>query len=64
MEIDPLGRMWIIDAGILNLFVPEIFEWHTPKLLVVNVTTGAVLRQYEVHRSMQRRDAAVCETLP
>jgi len=48
MEIDPLGRMWIIDAGFLNLFVPDEFEWHQPRLIIVNITDSQVLRTYDV----------------
>jgi hypothetical protein len=49
MEITPDGVMWIIDAGMLNLFEPEAFEWHTPQLILVNVTTAEVLHVYQVY---------------
>jgi len=47
MEIDPQGRMWILDAGFLNLFVEELFEWHTPRLIVVDIGSLKVLQVHE-----------------
>ena len=42
--------MWILDAGFLNLFVEELFEWHTPRLIVVDIGSLKVLQVHEVRK--------------
>eukprot|EP01094_Clydonella_sp_ATCC50884_P023219 TRINITY_DN5515_c0_g1_i1.p1 TRINITY_DN5515_c0_g1~~TRINITY_DN5515_c0_g1_i1.p1 ORF type:complete len:293 (+),score=79.84 TRINITY_DN5515_c0_g1_i1:381-1259(+) len=47
MEIDPHGRMWIVDCGFLNLFDEERFEWHTPRLIILDIDSLKVLHVHE-----------------
>jgi len=37
IEIDPFGRMWIIDTGALNFYFPQEFVWNTPRLFVYDL---------------------------
>lgn len=49
IEIDPFGRMWIIDTGALNFYYPDQYEWNTPRLLVYDLATGdepTLLREF------------------
>jgi len=43
MEIDPSGTMWIVDSGILNLFLAQYYEYKTPRLIQFDIETRKTL---------------------
>jgi len=45
IEIDPLGRMWILDSGLMNNWVGNM-TWNQPKLIVMDISTEKVLYSY------------------
>lgn len=53
-EIDPFGRMWIIDTGALNFFFPDDYVYNTPRLLIYDITTSTprLLREFKFPESI------------
>ena len=50
MEIDTLGRMWIIDVGRVNIFDNSTVPYNVfacpPKLVIIDITSQVVLRSH------------------
>lgn len=46
MEIDSLGRMWVIDVGSVNIFVPNNGRVNAcpPKLVIIDIASSTILR--------------------
>jgi hypothetical protein len=48
MEVDPLGNMWIIDAGMLNLFVEAEYVYKNPRLLQYDLNGGKFVNEWDL----------------
>ena len=45
MEIDPYGRMWVVDVGRVNIFETPDNKCH-PKLVLIELKTGTILKNH------------------
>jgi hypothetical protein len=52
IEIDPSGRMWIIDAGFQNLFQADKYIWNLPRIIIINLNTNKVELEYTFPSTM------------
>ena len=48
MEITPYGVMYVIDSGLLNLFVEDEYVWVAPALLEVDIRSGSTLKRWDL----------------
>ncbi|KAG7210434.1 hypothetical protein KM043_011966 [Ampulex compressa] len=59
MEIDPAGRMWVLDTGRTGTLTVEVKNACPPRLVILNLENeGAVLRSYEFPPHVARQGTA------
>ncbi|CAK9802204.1 Protein yellow [Anthophora plagiata] len=60
MEIDPKGRMWVIDSGTRYAFVPKTKTKCPPRLVILDLeNNGEILRTYEFPEHVGRQGKTV-----
>lgn len=52
MEIDLVGRMWVIDVGRRNTLTDNPINLCPPKLLIISMSTGKILHHYTFPESV------------
>jgi sugar lactone lactonase YvrE len=64
MEIDPLGRMWVLDVGRLNFLEdPQFWIDGTPSLILLDIAKGHVLDQFAFDPSVLSPNASFANDL-
>lgn len=59
MEIDPFGRMWVLDSGLMPPLSEEIKTNCPPRLLILDLEAeGKILKSYEFPPSVARTETA------
>lgn len=58
MEIDPMGRMWVLDSGRTATLTLEAKDRCPPRLVILNLENGEVLRSYEFPQDVVRRESS------
>ncbi|XP_053982209.1 major royal jelly protein 1-like [Hylaeus volcanicus] len=59
MEIDPAGRMWVLDSGRVSPLLPEVKITCPPRLVILDIeNNGEILRNYEFPQHVARRGTA------
>ncbi|XP_043250851.1 protein yellow-like [Colletes gigas] len=59
MEIDPIGRMWVLDSGRMSPLSVEVKTTCPPRLVILDIeNNGEVLRSYEFPQHVARHGTA------
>ena len=58
MEIDPYGRMWVVDVGRVNIFLDNPDNTCPPKLVLIDLKTDTVLRSHNFSAAVVGGDSS------
>ncbi|XP_076624414.1 dopaminechrome tautomerase [Colletes latitarsis] len=59
MEIDPIGRMWVLDSGRMSPLSVEVKTTCPPRLVILNIeNNGEILHSYEFPQHVARHGTA------